>query len=329
MLSVIDSEILNDFFSSKPLDDESEIGYKKLEDWLAYRRFIKSETNLRITNQDNLNLDICKLLTDGRKDTKIDFDKRKINLHNDIIKFDCRPETFFCFNVSDKLRKQRIKSRNGYLVGFEDDYFDKWSAISLRNINSVIQVEESENNVFRSWNHFRSFVLPFTDLIICDSYILSDNSLLNSNLFPLWEVLDSINPVKYNMLIITYEGRNEKERLKIDDEFARIEEFKKGKKLKSDIGLVITSSKLDRVHDRNIIMNYLRIKSGDSFNLFDSTGSVITSTGIDLYTCSDHDEERATNSILKDLSKIVSKATEGNGIVKCRGNTKNRLLINN
>lgn len=320
MLSVIDSEIINDFFCSKPADDES----TEFEDWLAYRKFIKSKTDLSVTESSNLNPQILKLLTDGRGDTKVELKERPINLHKDIIHYDCKPETFFCFNISDNDHIERIRKKNGYLVGSKKDYLSKYSTLILKDVQNPISVDSTQTDSLKSWDDLKNIILPFTDLIICDSYILADNSLVGSNLLRLWRILDSVNPVRYNFMIITYEGRNIK--LNAKDEFKKINEFGKFNNLKGNVGLIITSSKIDKEHDRNIIMNYIRVKSGDSFNFFKLNGELNIKTELDLYSCSYPEKEKATKKIINRISKIALKARDNKGIVQSCGNMDNRLL---
>lgn len=167
-------------------------------------------------------------------------------------------------------------------------------------------------------------MLPFTDVIISDSFILSDVSLIQSNLFSIWEKLDSLTPIKYNILIVTHEGNP---KMDIKKEFDKINEFRIKKNLKGNLSLVFTSF-VDKEHDRNIFMNYIRVKSGDSFNYFNSKQNIITKgTEIDIYPCADPQKEKATMGILKRVTDIIKNSSEEKRLSSYGGKIFNRLLV--
>jgi len=323
MRTVIDSHILNDFFANKPSEIINDEDIENLVAWTQFREFIKAKTNLVIADYTELNTDVWKLLTYGRGDTEISNIDKRINTHGGSISGDFEPATFFCLLEPTIEKRKRIRSKNGYHIAFEDDYYFKWIELSFKNKQTLIPVAKNNADSLKSWNDFDHFILPFTDIIISDSFILSDVSLIQSNLFNLWETLDSLTPVKYNFLIVTHEGNP---RMDIKKEFDKLNDFRIKKNLKANLSLVFTSF-IDKEHDRNIFMNYIRLKSGDSFNYFDSKQKIITKgTEIDIYPCTDPQKEKATISILRRVSDIVKNASDDNSLSSHGGKIINRLL---
>ena len=324
MQTVIDSHILNDFFGSKPSEINTDKDIEKFEEWTQFREFIKSKSDLVITNYKELTPSIWQLMTAGRGETTLLKEEKRTNTHGGLISHDYSPATFFCLvEPADKKRK-RIRTKNGYLIAFENDYYNKWIDLSFKKKNTLLPVDKNNVNSFKSWNDFDSILLPFTDVIISDSYILSDISLIQSNLLTLWEKLDSLTPVRYNFLIVTHEGNP---RMDIKKEYDKLNEFRIRKKLKANLSLVFTTN-IDKEHDRNIFMNYIRLKSGDSFNFFDSKQRIVSKgTEIDIYSCSDPQKEKATLSILKRVSDIIKNTSEDKILSNNAGNVINRLLI--
>lgn len=324
MQSVIDSHILNDFFANRPTESITDEDLEKLVEWKQFREFIKAESDLVIADYNALNPEIFKLLTDGRGETKKPRAEKKINTHGGIISGDYSPSTFFCLVEPLVKNREKIKTNNGYLVGFEDDYISKWTELSFRCRSTLIPIDKNNPDSLKSWDDFGLFLLPFTDVIICDAFILSDVSLIKSNLLELWKRLDSFNPVKYNLLIVTNEGNP---KMDIKKEFDKLNEYRIDNNLKANLSLVF-SSYIDKEHDRNIFMNYIRVKSGDSFNYFNSALKIITKgTEIDIYPCSDPQKEKATLSILKRVTNMIKNSSEEKSLSSYEGKIFNRLLI--
>lgn len=324
MQSVIDAQILNDFFGGKPILVNTFEEQEKFNQWKEFKDFIKVNSDLVIVDSGVLNPDIYKLLTDGRGEAKLSRSEKKINTHGGTIKGDFDPATFFCLLEPAEDKRKKLRSSNGYLIAFEDDYYKNWCQLSFHKKNTLIAVDRGNAESFKSWDDLAEIVLPFTDVILCDPFILSDISLIQSNLLILWEKLDSLTPVKYNFLIITHEGTPKKD---IKKEFERLNEFRIRKNLKGNLSLVFTTS-ADKEHDRNLFMNYLRLKSGDSFNFFDSKKSIITKgTEIDIYPSADPQKEKATSSILKRVTDIIKNASEEKVLSSNKGKIINRLLV--
>ena len=108
-------------------------------------------------------------------------------------------------------------------------------------------------------------------MLIIDNYIF-DKNVWESNLIELLKVFGARTPVKFNLLIVSFEGSKFKIDINIGNDL-------KNKLIQCGINcnlcIILAPTQL-KEHDRTILTNYLRIKSGDSFNYFNSNGDYIT-----------------------------------------------------
>lgn len=134
----------------------------------------------------------------------------------------------------------------------------------------------------KNWKDIEKYLSPCTDIIIHDKYIFSSEDVNQPNIYSLLETLCSkvkdaiINIVVFTLPFILIETKDQTIREKPNWEDIR----KNIKKVVSKVTgkepnvTLVLSSKLD--HDRQIFTNYKYIKSGDTFNYFDSSWNVIT-----------------------------------------------------
>ena len=72
-----------------------------------------------------------------------------------------------------------------------------------------------------------------------------------------------------------------------------------------NLQLVLAENEV-KEHDRGIFTNYLRIKSGDSFNYFDSYGNVETKgTDITFASMTEPNERAAAKNVLYEVNKNI------------------------
>jgi hypothetical protein len=128
------------------------------------------------------------------------------------------------------------------------------------------------------WKDLEKYSMPLTDIVFIDSYIITDISLIPSNLIKYLEVLcayarNKVNIVLYvnskNIAIPFNELKNEVKRT-IQTITGHVPNF--------TLIEYLTQRGVDHLgeHDRTIFTNYIRIKSGDSYNYFKSTGELYT-----------------------------------------------------
>lgn len=136
------------------------------------------------------------------------------------------------------------------------------------------------------WSQFEQYVLPSTDIILIDQYILSDDSIYKYNVYPLLKILASPTPdKKINIVVITKkEHFNPQTKHTFVPDWngisAQIKLNLKKKHAVINVTFVLLPSWMKdqktEEHDRTILTNYRRYYSGDSFNYVSSTGKIIS-----------------------------------------------------
>ncbi len=322
----LDGEIFSDFITRQP--KQIPFGTKEENDcWNGFWQFCKEEADLHLCNPEMINAQhqvLLNYLTSGRGETKFiakqgyDFEyKQQVNK-------DIPDATFFLSEKNEQIQK-RFVERNGRLISFQDNYYDKWKQFRLLDLETLCPVRKnSDQCLFYGWEQLQDYLVPFSDIVIVDNYLFSDPSLIPSNLEKILIQLDTATPVSYNLTIVSFDGiTHVKEREKIYD---LIQSIKKEKHLKFNLQLVFTTRKM-KEHDRNIITNYLRIKSGDSFNYFDSKGNIITKgTEIEFQSMASWPVRNAADAILNDLKQTLKVVYENFGETHVFGENKNGLL---
>ncbi|MDX9881223.1 MAG: hypothetical protein RBS73_04095 [Prolixibacteraceae bacterium] len=318
--TILDSEIFIDFCKSRPTPDPYG-PEKEFDEHESFWKFLKFRTNLKLMLNGNFNGQIAEnrfitRLSSGRGEAKIDFLEKFNWPHKGILPGNTFPGSFFCLKQDDLSKKNQITSRNGMFFGFDDDYLQQWQKLSFsgkEHLTFHVRKELEGKMFLKGWDDLSQYILPFTDIIISDRFI-NDISVRDQNLLEFICFLDRQTPVSYNLLIITQKG--DKDFL---NEFEKYLTDKiKENKLKAKLGIVLTR----REHDRCILMNYLKIESGDSFNYFNRDGRIITNgTELKLFPLCSPDNFYDTRVKLSVLKNIAENEKED-----IRGNLNNRLF---
>lgn len=318
--TILDSEIFIDFCKSQPAPVP--LGKtKENNEWNSFWAFLESGTNLKfiengIFDGQKAESRFLTALTSGRGDAKISFVPKFNWPHKGVLPKDTYPGSFFCLNQNDSEKRNQITSRNGMFFGFADDYLQQWQKLSFsgkEHLTFHVRKELEGKMFLKGWEDLSQYILPFTDIIISDRFI-NDISVRDQNLLEFICFLDRQTPVSYNLLIITQKG--DKDFL---NEFEKYLTDKiKENKLKAKLGIILTR----REHDRCILMNYLKIESGDSFNYFNRDGRIITNgTELKLFPLCSPDNFYDTRVKLSVLKNIAENEKED-----IRGNLNNRLF---
>lgn len=330
METVIDGNILADFFRSQP----RQVPFGTEEDnntWNSFWNFLKSKTDLDVRNfdsTDSLQEAFFKGLTTGRGDSKISLDN-----NNPIYNNECflarRPTTLYCLNEEDENNKKALDDNNGYAVAFQDNYMHQWERLSLLKHNKTLSVREDayiKSSTLKSWDELEKYLTKFTDVVIVDNYIFSSDELIPSNFEKILIELSKATPVKFNLTIYTFEGRRES-RLNGKMLMRKLNSIVEANNINCNIQLALAFNKV-KEHDRGIFTNYLRIKSGDSFNYFNSKGEVITSgTDIDFHSMTDPNLRAAAKNVLHDLNNKLNSMINAKVLVPyVYGECENMLL---
>lgn len=203
-----------------------------------------------------------------------------------------------------------------YGVGSELDFFkDIFLHYPHRDAHRGLIIGGQE---FKKWDDLRKYVTPLSDIILIDSYIASDSSLIESNLLPILKLLHYTKKAKTNLIILTEKNHlapglsNELLAKKVKTAIEQVP----GCTANVTIVLWNNNTRQSRQqypnlakfeeHDRTLITNYSRWKTGDTFNYFDSTGQKVTKgRELDLYSLAKRDNLRLINNLINDTNAYL------------------------
>jgi len=276
MHTIIHGNLFSTFIAQQP--ERIPLGTEYENDlWNSFWSFLKSKTNLTLYEiQELSDFDEIMLaqLSTGRGDTIIKYEERPFSAYKYKVKCD-EPLTFFCIKEESEIIRKKYRKKNGYIFAFREDLMETWDKLSLLSLKCIHPIRKNVqvDDGFMSWSKLGDYLTPFTDAVFIDNYIFNDPSLIPSNLEQILVELDRATPVKYNLTILTFHGADNK--VNGQQSYDVLKEIKQRNSLKCNIELVLAPRML-KEHDRQIITNYIRVKSGDSFNYFNSRGEIVT-----------------------------------------------------
>ena len=329
METIIDGAILTDFFKNQP----KQIPFGTEADnfsWISFWSFLKSKTNLDVRNYDENNVfheAFFKHLTTGRGDSKIIIGNES-PIHKEGVVLAKKPSTLYCLNGDDESNKEIIENNNGFIISFLNNYKKQWERLSLVNHDKTLTVREDayiKSCTLKSWEELDNYLTKFTDVVIVDNYIFSREWLISSNFEKIMVQLNKATPIKFNLTIYTFEG--DKSKLNGSILMRKLDSIIEEHNINCNIQLIIADRKV-KEHDRGIFTNYLRIKSGDSFNYFDSQGRVKTNgTDISFASMAEPNERAAAMNVLYEVNENI-KYLKGRKVLVpfIYGECDNRLL---
>lgn len=160
---------------------------------------------------------------------------------------------------------------NGYPFGFFIKGINSWKG----DTNKISQTftykvhPEEAINTFLGWDFLAEMMLPINAAIIADPYILKNSSAFETNLF---DIIENLLPERlakndFHLTIIAErnnENRDKQFRKKFNEINSFIQDLNHDYKILLSLYIVGSSP----FHDRNIITNYFRLHSGQSFNYY-------------------------------------------------------------
>ncbi|MBN2864131.1 MAG: hypothetical protein JXN62_13270 [Bacteroidales bacterium] len=321
--TLYDYNIYKDFIAAKPdnvFGDDFRL-------WRNYFEFLKSGTDLMLANNPgDLHDNLINELTTGRGETRISSVRKFKGFHKNRIPKSYGIDNLFFIDEPGSEEQKRYRSANPYFFGFINDHLDAFAKLSFAGKKRSIPVRSgSSESQFTSWSTLDKYILPFSDCIIIDNYIFSQpDKVLEQNIGRILQILDKTAPSDYNILIITFHGKQKQITLKGVRKFIEGLQVRNG--LRGKISVIVTRN---IEHDRNIIMNYMRIYSGNSFNYFDKDGRLNDKikTQIDFLPLIDPEQFYIASSILSDVSKEVSGIIKRADPEEVYGDCRNRLLL--
>ncbi len=308
----IDTEILLDFQGKIP----KVVAFEETQglDWRDFFKYLQNKTNLIIYDNGILNqVTLFNNLTINRGKTKISIkDESFKKPHKCKLPNGTKAETVFLINETEPDTKEKYTKENGYLFGFTDNYTEKVRLL-ITDCTSTIPFYNSIN--LPSWSALTKHLLTCTDVVLIDPFILLDKSLINSNIIEIIKVFSKVSTVKINFTIVTH-GIQSKEIYDIlHSELVK-------QSISVELSIISTNTKF---HDRTIITNYQRLRSGDSFNYFLSNGQLATKgTELDIIPNTSESHWEIIETLFNKIREIVGKNQNQTGEFK-----KNKLLFPN
>lgn len=330
METIIDGAILLDFFKNQP--ERIPVGTEHENHlWNSFWSFLKSKTNLDVRNYDPANVfqeAFFKSLTTGRGDSKITISNAS-PIHNEGVIVSKKPSSFYCLNEDSEADIKLMEDKNGFVVAFQETYKKHWAQLSLLNLDTTLSVRKDayiKTNEFSSWSQLGDYLSKFTDVVIVDNYIFSSNELIPSNFEKILIELGKATPIQFNLTIYTFEG-SDKYKINGKSLMRQINSIVEENKINCNIQLIIADGRV-KEHDRGIFTNYLRIKSGDSFNYFDSHGEVISKgTDIDFVSLTEPNARDAAKNVLGKLNQNIKQLKTVNRLIPNIYGECNNLLL--
>jgi len=318
----LEAEIFLDFINTQP-KQFPEGSLEEHSYWNAFFTFIKSGANLDLINNNKLDNSIFLIgLSTGRKGTKINIIENFNKPHKYKLPKETPFENIYFLNETSREQGEKYRSVNSFAFGFLDDYVEIWNKLSVESKVYSYAVRKNTGS-FNNWSIIEQHLIAFSDIVIADSYILSDISLIQSNLLKILLSFQSINPNGFSLSIITYEG-SFNSKINIDDCYNNLKQLIFNNNISCKFELIFSTNRL-KEHDRGIFTNYLRIKSGDSFNYFNSKNEIITKgTEIDFIPLIKREYYKLAQITLQALNEIKITAGEN----QKRGECDNKLLDN-
>lgn len=165
------------------------------------------------------------------------------------------------------------------------------------------------------WEGLNNSILPCSDIIIADSYLLSNAKLYNTNLIALLrKVTKQVVYSTVNIVIFCLLEKDKNGDL-IYPDYEYVRELIKSKLRESDIDAVVTFitsySKEDfKEHDRTFCTNYIYCTSGPGFTIYDSRGKLTTrGRTFHIHSCAKH--YQLMLDFIKDMQSLISDIEQG------------------
>lgn len=251
-------------------------------------------------------MNFIKILSDGVGDKKIKYIPEKFPARN------IKSNSHRLFSIDELLSVyfinnedlEKLKAKEDLLIADIGEEMILFKLLFLGNDDYKFEKKINIKNDFTDWGKLVDFYTPHTDIIIVDNFILSDSSLIDTNLKNIiGNSLKDASRKKVNILIFIRE----------DEYKTNLNDLKKiivpCIKAKCTDDPNITIIKHYREHDRTILRNMLRIYSGDTFNYFWNNGSLKTNgKEIHFSSIADKDNYKLYKNTLSDLQNIIDTA---------------------
>lgn len=264
-----------------------------------------------------------KMMTGDEKDDFLAWIRKLGNVSSEIIWNDNRfNDAFNPFELGREylmavycLQSSHQAIENGTLIiANEGEELKMLSSLLFAGNQYMEEIMEKINK----WDDISPYISPCTDIVVVDQFILSDNSLLTSNIVPLCRLLCSKSKKqKINIVIFTLK---EDPRTKVVPNWGKIREKIKdsiGGKYKPNVTFVTVSKGNLQEHDRTIFTNYKLFVSGDTYNYFDSTGEKITDgRWLHVHSNARRNNMKSSLKFIDDMQSVILKVRSNSDLIK-------------
>lgn len=289
------------------------------------------DMRLNLTLQDFSCSELCMMwgntLLDGRGANNINFcsdsnpvfPSRPINADSFDQNFDTE-ESLSVF-LLDENEVPTLAHKGNFLIAGPGEELDTLSRLMIGDDDNKytqslpLRTEFANGN----WDGLDNSILPCSDIIISDPYILSNSGLLHNNLISLLKKLtEKVRNSSVNIVIFCLkETRDRSQNMMVQPNWSVIRS--QIKRVLSSIGIVSKVTFVapnDEVefgeHDRTAFTNYLLYIPGSTFNFYNLQG-LLTSRGRHFHVhCSAHsDYYKEAVDFISDMQRIVDEIHNG------------------
>lgn len=234
------------------------------------------------------------------------------DLENTVCKDDINPSALAYLNSSKLNPKCLLIDQNIW----------KEKTLSLSTFRSFIVNRNIDHNEFLGWSFLQNIKVPTNALVLTDNYILNEGDF-KMNLF---RILDGILPLSienglsFHLSFIT---SNRLDPAYVMSRLESIKVFVDSLRTNYETKVSIFLVAKNNLHDRDLITNYYRLKSGHSLNYYDRNGEIEKNTEVFFIGLNSMDNNPHEN-ILQDLKNITQSCKVG--IDKFGDDFENRLF---
>jgi hypothetical protein len=303
----LDYSIYLDLIQKQPknlFSDDKE--FRRL--WNELWSFIESGCDIRLFNvPEDLNLEQLRCLTylsEGRGDSNCSIEQKMKIPHKFKFSQDDYFQSILLIDEKHEESKLKLVKNNQFPIAFLDNYLELFGKLIFVTQPKGRSVRKDKGN-FNSWNEILLYLHFMSDVVIADNYLFSDPSLLVSNFH---ELIKNIYKKELNLNITLVTFNNPKTPFDLENLQINIKSILNSMGLKEKFNLILLNSEL-KEHDRGIFTNLVRIKSGDSFNFFNSKGELITKgTELDFYSLTNPVYFKMTEIALDAIKDAINKS---------------------
>jgi hypothetical protein len=157
-----------------------------------------------------------------------------------------------------------------------DDYFKKINEIL--SLEKTIRFKDLQKPF--SWKDISSVsLLPADRVLLIDNYVISSDSKINNNLFPIIRILSRIKSSAFKLDLFVDENKLGWSKIDWQKFESKIQDFQDDEEIDFDFKVIRYSSKNGRnrydFHDRRLFLRYIKIEVGKGFDLLPYNHEVI------------------------------------------------------